>query len=68
MSSSTPTATGVLASRPLPELLIFVLERHLTGTLVLDDPDGRKTALYMADGSVSKIKTGEAIWRLGSCW
>ena len=65
MSSSTPTATGVLASRPLPELLIFVLERHLTGTLVLEDPDGRKTALYMADGSVSKIKTGEAIGRLG---
>ena len=36
MSQPAPTASGTLAATPLGHLLIYALDRHLTGTIVFE--------------------------------
>jgi len=64
MAGPQATATGTLASTPLANLFIYALDRRLTGTLVLEDPVGRKSAVLFRSGAPNKVKTGEAVARL----
>lgn len=61
----TASATGTLSITPLPDVLISLVDRSLTGTLVLEEPDGQKTALFVAQGVVSKARTARVVARLG---
>jgi curved DNA-binding protein CbpA len=56
-----PTATGTLSKRPLCELLVYLLSRRLSGSLVLEEPNHLKHALLFADGVLikSKVVSGE---------
>ncbi len=50
------TAKGKLAATPLWELLIFCLERKLSGSLVIESPGVGRSALSLRNGSVIKAK------------
>ena len=79
MTERQPRATGTLAVRPLAHLLVYLLERKLTGTLVLQAPDadaradadgsaavgGAKSAVYFREGIPLRIKTSEQVIHLG---
>jgi curved DNA-binding protein CbpA len=65
MSDPQPTATGTLAGTPLAHLLVYALDRHLTGTLVLEAPAGGRSALRFENGVPSKAKTAEPVIYLG---
>ncbi|HEY8946654.1 MAG TPA: J domain-containing protein [Polyangiaceae bacterium] len=56
MSSPPPTATGNLGSTPLVNLVVYALDHQLTGTLVLEEPDRRKHAVYFDSGAASKVR------------
>ncbi len=58
-------ATGSLAATPLSDVLVSLLDRRLTGSVVLQDPAGRKSALTVAEGAVVKARTPEPVIRLG---
>jgi tetratricopeptide (TPR) repeat protein len=45
-----PAATGTLARTPLIHLLLYFLEKKLSGTLELASPDGRTAALLFEEG------------------
>lgn len=64
MAGPQATATGTLGSTPLANLLIYALDRRLTGTLVLEDPHARKSAIVFRSGTPRKVKTGEPVARL----
>jgi curved DNA-binding protein CbpA len=51
MSQPAPTASGTLVSTPLANVLIYALDRRLTGTLVLEEPGGTKHAVYFVAGA-----------------
>ncbi|MCU0681877.1 MAG: DnaJ domain-containing protein [Polyangiaceae bacterium] len=55
---SNPTATGVLGRTPFAHLLVYCLDRELTGTLVLQGESGRH-ALYVERGVPAKASTCE---------
>ncbi|MBM4364067.1 MAG: hypothetical protein FJ104_15410, partial [Deltaproteobacteria bacterium] len=57
--SSPPTATGTLGATPLSNLLIYVLDRRLTGTLVLEDYRARKAAIRLVGGVPLKVRLPE---------
>lgn len=63
--SAKAEATGSLAATPLPDMLVSLLDRGLSGSLVLQDPKGRKCALTVAAGCVVKVRTPEPVVRLG---
>jgi tetratricopeptide (TPR) repeat protein len=60
-----PTATGTLSKRPLCELLVYLLSRKLSGTLVLEEPTHIKHALLFAEGVLIKSKVVSAETRFG---
>jgi tetratricopeptide (TPR) repeat protein len=60
-----PTATGTLSKRPLCELLVYLLSRKLSGTLVLEEPTHLKHALLFSDGVLIKSKVVSAETRFG---
>ena len=51
-----PSAQGTLGKTPFPHLLIYVLERQLSGTLELTAPDGERATLLVIGGAPSKIR------------
>lgn len=63
--SALPSAKGSLRQTPLLHLLVYALDHHLTGTLVLEDPSRRKHAIYFADGVPTKARPAEPVQRLG---
>lgn len=66
MSTRRPTAAGSLESAPLLNLLIYSLDNHLSGTLVLEEPAvGYKHAISFEDGTPCKVKTAEVVQYLG---
>lgn len=65
MSGVNATARGNLGSTPLGELLIFCLERSLTGSLVIETPAIGRTGLTLVSGAIVKAKTPEPSCRLG---
>lgn len=66
MTQPAPTASGTLAATPLGHLLIHALDRRLTGTLVFEEPDHRKHAVYLKDGAPAAARTAEPVALLGA--
>jgi len=65
MTEAAPTAQGSLEATPLGHLLVYSLDRLLTGTLVLEEPNGKRHAIYFEDGGPSKAKIQDPILFLG---
>jgi tetratricopeptide (TPR) repeat protein len=68
-SPPSPTAQGTFAKTPLPQVLVYVLERQLTGTIEIVAPGGetpRWAKLLVLDGQPAKMQTGEAVAYLGN--
>lgn len=59
------TATGTLDKTPLVNLLVYVLDRALTGTLVLESPDRHRHAVYFEAGHPTKARVAGDVARLG---
>ncbi len=66
MSQPAPTASGTLAATPLGHLLIHALDRRLTGSMVFEEPDHRKHAVYFSAGAPAAARTGVTVAPLGS--
>jgi curved DNA-binding protein CbpA len=65
MSAVQPSATGSLSARPLPQLLLYIVDRQLTGTLVLEEKTGEKSAVAFVHGTPTKVKVGRPYALLG---
>ena len=65
MSSPAPTARDSLRSTPLINIVVYALEQSLTGTLVLEEPNHRKHAVYFEFGAPAKVRLAEEAVRLG---
>ncbi len=63
--SAQPTAKGTLAEKPLDHLLVFMLDRQLSGTLVIEAPGEKRSAILLEQGFPSKAKTAEPVIHLG---
>jgi tetratricopeptide (TPR) repeat protein len=62
MTTSAPppaTAQGTLESAPLAQLFAYVLDKKLSGSLVLDGPDGTYGTVIFRDGWPMKARTRE---------
>ena len=65
MTEVEPTAQGSLEATPLGHLLVYSLDRLLTGTLVLEESTGRRHAIYFDGGGPAKAKLQEPNLFLG---
>jgi curved DNA-binding protein CbpA len=65
LTETAPTAQGSLEATPLGHLLVYGLDRLLTGTLVLEEPTGRRHAIYFDGGGPAKAKVQDPILFLG---
>jgi curved DNA-binding protein CbpA len=65
MSQTAPTASGTLAATPLAHLLVYALDRRLTGSLVVETPTGEKHALELKDGAAVAAITSSPVAPLG---
>ncbi len=63
--TAVPSAQGSLQQTPLLHLLVYALDRHLNGTLVLEDPSHRKHAILFTGGVPAKARPAEPARRLG---
>jgi DnaJ-domain-containing protein 1 len=59
------TATGNLQATPFGHLLVYLLDRGLTGSLVLEEPSGEKHAIWFEAGAPAKVKTATPVTYLG---
>lgn len=59
------TATGNLGATPFGHLLVYLLDRGLTGTLVLEETSGAKHAIWFEAGAPAKVKTATPVTYLG---
>jgi curved DNA-binding protein CbpA len=65
MSQTAPTASGTLATTPIAHLLVYGLDRHLTGSLVVEEPTREKHALQLVNGAVVAAVTSTPVAPLG---
>jgi len=65
MTEAAPTAKGTLEATPLGHLLVYGLDRLLTGTLVLEEPTGQRHAIYFEAGGPAKAKVQDPVLFLG---
>jgi tetratricopeptide (TPR) repeat protein len=65
VSDLVATATGTLAKTPLTNLLIYCLDRGLSGTLVLQSPEDVRHAILFQRGVPAKVRTGDNVALLG---
>ena len=61
MNAPRATVTGSLAKTPIPDLLVYALDHNWKGTLVVEEPDGGKSAVLFEAGAPAKAKTFEPI-------
>jgi len=59
------TATGTLETTPMSQLLVYALDKRLTGSFVFQTHDGKRSALYVERGAPVKAKTAEPVSYLG---
>jgi curved DNA-binding protein CbpA len=59
------TATGNLQATPFGHLLVYLLDRGHTGTLVLEEASGAKHAIWFETGAPAKVKTATPVTYLG---
>jgi hypothetical protein len=64
-STMPPTAEGDLERTPLAHLLVYAIERHLTGALFLTEPGGVEHVIRFAEGAPVKVRSGDGHARLG---
>lgn len=64
MSVAQPTVTGTLGKTPLLHILISLLERTATGTIVVETAESVRSALYVERGVPTKIRLGNPEARL----
>src|SRR5580658_1599769 len=60
-----PSAQGTLAKTPLPHLLIYALDRRLSGTIELVAPDQGGGTILVIDGQPTKARTARPTAYLG---
>jgi curved DNA-binding protein CbpA len=65
MSAPTLAATGSLGATPVSQLLIYGLERSLTGSLVFQSGAGARSAITFAQGIVVKARVPSVETSLG---
>ncbi len=61
MTAATPIGTGTFAKTPLSHLLVSLVERGLSGTVVFETPSGAKSALVLERGIPCKVRTAESV-------
>ena len=66
MASEVPaTAEGELGRTPFPHLLVYAVERKLTGALFLTEPTGATHVVRFAGGMPVKVRPGDGFALLG---
>jgi hypothetical protein len=60
-----PVLAGSLRSHPLAPLLVALLDAKRSGTLVVEEPSGAKSAVTFAAGVPAKARTAEPVVHLG---
>ncbi|MCC6645859.1 MAG: DnaJ domain-containing protein [Polyangiaceae bacterium] len=60
------TASGTLDKTPLVNLVVYVLDRRLSGTLVLESPDRHRHAVFFEAGHPAKARVAGEVARLGA--
>jgi tetratricopeptide (TPR) repeat protein len=60
-----PSANGTLAKTPLVHLLLYMLDKKLSGTLELLAPDRRSVTVVFVAGQPAKVRTSESVAYLG---
>jgi hypothetical protein len=60
-----PSARGLLAEKPLAQLLAYGLDQRISGTFELEAPDGERTSVVLENGCVARVATTEAVAYLG---
>ena len=58
-------ATGLLAKKPLAHLLVYALDRKLTGTFELIDQTQERVHITVASGLIARVSTSEPVVFLG---
>jgi tetratricopeptide (TPR) repeat protein len=58
-------ATGLLAKKPLAHLLVYALDRKLTGTFELVDQTQERVHIAVTNGLIARVSTSEPIVYLG---
>lgn len=59
MAANQALATGTLGGTPIANLLVYALDRRLSGTLVVEDQEQQKSAILFRHGVPAKVKLGE---------
>lgn len=59
------TAEGNLQATPFGHLLVYLLDRGMTGSLVLQEASGDKHAIWFETGAPAKVKTARPVTYLG---
>jgi hypothetical protein len=65
MAETSATAEGELAKTPFAHLLVYALDRRLTGVLFLKQPDGVEHVVRLARGVPVKVRPGDRYALLG---
>lgn len=66
MLSRTPEpVAGELKNTPFAHILVYALDRRLTGALFLDDPTGARHVVRFVSGSPVKVRPGDRYALLG---
>ncbi len=60
-----PTAQGNFSKTPFPHLLVYALERRLTGTFELGVGGGSSATIVVIGGAPAKVRTSEGVHYLG---
>jgi curved DNA-binding protein CbpA len=60
-----PTASGTLAKTPLVHLLLYAMDKKLSGTIELFAPDKRSAVVLFAKGEPTKVRTSDPVAYLG---
>lgn len=63
-SGTPPTAEGTLSQTPLLHLYVYLLDKALSGTLVLTLPTGARCALYIHEGAPGRAMRVEGTVQL----
>jgi curved DNA-binding protein CbpA len=65
MEPPAPQAQGVFAKTPFSNLLVYAMERRLSGTMELAVPDGRAVSIWFVEGMPAKARLSEGVIFLG---
>ena len=63
--SLAATAEGNLQATPFGHLLVYLLDRGMTGSLVLQEASGEKHAIWFDAGAPAKVKTARPVTYVG---